>query len=133
MVDDCPDNRRLISLFCRKAGAEISLCNDGQAGFEAAMDAHNLGIPFDMILMDMQMPVMDGYEATMRLRAKGYRLPIVAFTAHAMAGDRERCLGVGCSDYLTKPVTAKALVERCVKWVAKGRELQQELAKKRAA
>lgn len=133
MVDDCPDNRRLISLFCRKAGAEIALCNDGQAGYDAAIEATNLGIPFDMILMDMQMPVMDGYEATMRLRAKGYRLPIVAFTAHAMAGDRERCLGVGCSDYLTKPVTAKALVERCVKWVAKGREVQHELQKKRAA
>ena len=107
VVDDGDTNRKLIRLVLSRAGAEVVMAENGLEAVEATRQ-HD----FDMILMDMQMPVMDGYTATGRLRDDGYDRPIVALTAHAMRGDAERCLSAGCSDYLTKPINPEKLLEK---------------------
>ena len=105
LVDDGETNRKLISLFLTRSGATVEMSENGALALHAAEQT-----PFDVILMDMQMPVMDGYTATARLREKGYQGPIIALTAHAMKGDREKCEAAGCSGYLAKPVNMDELV-----------------------
>jgi signal transduction histidine kinase/CheY-like chemotaxis protein len=107
LVEDGDTNRQLISLLLTTAGATVVCAENGQKGVWAAMQEH-----FDLILMDMQMPVMDGYTAARTLRSAGYTLPIIALTAHAMRDDQEKCLAAGCSDYLTKPVVIDQLFEK---------------------
>jgi signal transduction histidine kinase len=104
VVEDSKDNQMLVKLILARQGMNVDFANDGREGYERA-----LGGQYDLVLMDMQMPVMDGYQATSELRSNGYAKPIIALTAHAMKEDRERCLQAGCSDYLTKPIDSKAL------------------------
>jgi PAS domain S-box-containing protein len=111
LAEDGPDNQRLITFLLKKTGAEVTVACDGQDALDKAQACPAGRRPFDLILMDMQMPVMDGYEATRRLRQAGYDGPIIALTAHAMKYDRDKCLEAGCDDYLAKPVNRDKLLE----------------------
>jgi signal transduction histidine kinase len=108
LVDDTPANQMLISHVLRKRGHEVDLAHNGRDAIAKVRSR-----PFDVVLMDVQMPEMDGLEATAAIRALADvpRVPIVAMTAHAMPGDRERCLAAGMDDYLAKPIDVRKLAE----------------------
>lgn len=106
LAEDGPDNQRLIEALLTNAGAEVEIVPNGALAVQRA-----LAEPFDLILMDMQMPEMDGYQATRRLRSKGYDRPIIALTADALADDRDKCLKAGCTVYLAKPIDHDRLLD----------------------
>jgi signal transduction histidine kinase len=110
LAEDGPDNQRLIAFVLKKAGADVTLAENGLIARDKALAAQDAGTPFNVILMDMQMPVMDGYTATRELRDADYRGPIVALTANAMAGDEEKCREAGCDRYATKPIDRVSLL-----------------------
>ena len=99
VVDDSEDNQMILQFFLKQRGIEFRAAVNGAEALEK-MNSER----FDLILMDIQMPVMDGYTATKTLRENGYNLPIIALTAHAMKSDQELCLDAGCTEYLTKPI-----------------------------
>ncbi len=119
LVEDGPDNQRLIAFVLEKAGAEVSLASNGQVACDKVLSAMGEGRPFDVILMDIQMPIMDGYEATRRLRHAGYTAPIIALTANAMSGDDQKCIDAGCDDYLSKPIDQETFLPVVAKFAEK--------------
>jgi two-component system, sensor histidine kinase len=106
VVDDSLDNRVLLERYLSRLGHEIICAENGRQAVETA-----LGGEYDMVLMDIQMPEMDGFQALEKLREKKYGKPVVALTAYAMKGDREICLKKGFDDYLVKPVSRESLAE----------------------
>lgn len=124
LVEDGPDNQRLISFVLRKAGAKVEIFENGKLAVErltvdgTTEGALSLASDFDLVLMDMQMPEMDGYTATRILREKGFILPVMALTAHAMDTDEDSCLESGCNLRLTKPIDRSALIEACASVLA---------------
>lgn len=106
LVEDTIDNQILIGHFLRIAGAEVDIACNGEDGVKKALAGEH-----QVVLMDIQMPVMDGYAATRALRQQGYRKPIVALTAHAMIEERQRCMAAGCTDHLTKPIRRAQLID----------------------
>lgn len=115
MAEDNPINQRVGKLILQRAGFDIDLVADGNE----ALEAHRAN-PYDVILMDCQMPMMDGFEASRQIRSlKGQPQPvIIAVTANALVGERERCMNAGMDDYLSKPFQAEQLVAVVKKWSA---------------
>ncbi|HEY5087092.1 MAG TPA: response regulator [Gemmatimonadaceae bacterium] len=109
LVEDNEMNRDMLSRRLRKKGFEVDMALDGAQGVEMARSG-----AYDIVLMDMSLPVIDGWEATRQLRAipETRNVPIIALTAHAMAGDRDKAMDAGCSDYDTKPVEIDRLLHK---------------------
>jgi two-component system, sensor histidine kinase and response regulator len=109
LAEDNVVNQRIACLLLQKSGHSVLVVSNGKEALEALGQEH-----FDAVLMDLQMPVMDGLDATARLRARerisGDHVPVIAMTAHAMSGDRERCLAAGMDGYVSKPVQLDALL-----------------------
>jgi CheY-like chemotaxis protein len=112
LAEDNPINRRVLSQQLGGLGYEISEASNGLEAIELMEESE-----FDLVLMDCQMPELDGYETTTRLRMKGYNIPILALTAHAMSGERARCLQSGMDDHLAKPLSRDDLARALSKWM----------------
>ncbi len=109
LVEDAPENRLLFTCILQAAGVEVDIAVDGREGVEKALQGK-----YDLVLMDLQMPVLDGYAATRELRRAGFQRPIVALTAHALKEERQRCLAAGFSGHLSKPISRNAFLQSLV-------------------
>ena len=107
LIDDNAENRDSLSRRLERRGFEVLLAVDGRAGVDTALAEKP-----DLVLMDMNMPKVDGWEATRQIKAEMPTLPVIALTAHALAGDRERALQAGCTDYHTKPIDFPKLLSQ---------------------
>jgi signal transduction histidine kinase/ActR/RegA family two-component response regulator len=128
VAEDGPDNQRLISLILGRAGLQVTLVDDGEQAFAKIKECEASGSGIDLVLTDMQMPIMDGYTLARRLRETGYMKPIIALTAHALAGDREKCVAAGCNDYTCKPIHRAQLLEKISVWLGQTQGTNKALA-----
>lgn len=113
LAEDSPDSQRLLLHHLRRAGADVTLVDNGRRAIEAVAEARVNERPFELIVMDMQMPELSGEDATRNLRSLGDTTPVLALTACALPSDRDRCLRAGCSAFLAKPVEAGRLTQVC--------------------
>ncbi len=118
LAEDGIDNQKLIGYLLTRAGAEVAIVGTGTAAVKHLLDAIAQGKPPDVVLMDMQMPELDGYGATRLLREQNVTTRIVALTAHAMATDRDKCLQAGCDDFVTKPINRDVLLNAVLRNVS---------------
>lgn len=113
VVDDSPDNRTIVNMFLKSIGANIVEASNGLEGYEIATRQN-----FDLVLMDIQMPIMDGYQAMQKLNASGYGKPVVALTAHAFKEEKDRCIAAGFTGYITKPINRTSLLKNVCELIA---------------
>lgn len=111
VVEDSPDNQMLVNIFLSKAGSKVEFADNGKDGIHKALNND-----YDIVFMDIQMPVMGGHEATKELRKLGYNKPIIALSAHAMTKERDKSFEVGCNGHLVKPIDRKKLLEAVVQF-----------------
>jgi signal transduction histidine kinase/DNA-binding response OmpR family regulator len=123
LAEDGLDNQQLLTMHLTMAGADVTLAENGRIAIDRATTG-----AFDLILMDMQMPELDGYSATSELRRLGFTLPIVALTAHAMSDDRAKCIAAGCTDYLTKPIDKELLLRTVASYLNKSDAVRSSIA-----
>ncbi len=128
LAEDVEVNRRLLSRILERSGLRVEEAENGRIAVEKALAAEAAGEPYDIVFMDMQMPEMDGYEASSRLRDQGYRSPIVALTSHSLPEERERCLGAGCAEFMTKPVDRLELLKVLSRFLPGPADGQERLA-----
>ncbi|NQU25270.1 MAG: response regulator [Candidatus Nealsonbacteria bacterium] len=126
LAEDSPDSQRLLAFFLRKAGAEVAIADNGKVAMEMALAAtgpdaqgNDRPEPFDVVLMDIDMPVMNGLEATRRLRQEGYRGPIIALTAHTLSHHIQQCLDAGCNHHVSKPIDRNKLTSTVARFAKK--------------
>ena len=121
LADDGDTNRRFVCLVLKQVGVTVTEAKNGQEAVDLATSQE-----FDLVLMDMQMPIMDGYTATRALREKGITIPIIALTANAIVGDKKKCLEAGCSDYLSKPIRHDLLLRTVTETLLQGENDRSE-------
>jgi PAS domain S-box-containing protein len=112
LAEDNEATLKLISLRLRQAGAEVVTAENGMEALDRSNDASRTGRPFDLVIIDMQMPVLDGYDAVRQLRSRGFTKPILACTAFAMSEDRDECIRMGCDDFISKPIQWDRLMSK---------------------
>jgi CheY-like chemotaxis protein len=117
LAEDVPDVQHVVARILRVGNVQVETAENGRVACEMAEKSRAEGRPYDLILMDIRMPEMDGYAATQWLREHGWEGPIVALTAYAMAGDREKSLAAGCNDYVAKPLAARELRELLARYL----------------
>jgi CheY-like chemotaxis protein len=117
VAEDNAINQKIVRIMLQKAGCEVLAVDDGNQAVEA-VQAH----PFDLVLMDLHMPQLDGLQATKQIRSLGTNVkevPIIALTASAFTDDRDRCLAAGMNDFITKPIKLDYLLEKCTFWATR--------------
>ena len=121
LAEDSKDSQRVLRFYLERLGLTIELAENGRNAVDRGMSE-----PFDLILMDIQMPELDGYSATRLLRRLGFQRPIIALTAHSVEGNAERCLAAGCNDFLNKPVEIQRLSETLQRFLAVDESIEPE-------
>ncbi len=106
LAEDSPDNQLIVSLMLKAAGAEVAVVDNGQAVLDQLQRQS-----YDVVLMDITMPVMDGFEAILRLRSEGNQVPVFALTAYSLDEERQKCLESGFTGHISKPIDRAALLE----------------------
>ena len=130
VVDDQPSVHSLVKYYVEAAGGEVIPAHNGEEALQGEEQCRQEGRPVDLVLLDMDMPVMDGYSTAEHLRARGFQRPVIALTARALTEDRDKCLAAGCDEYVTKPVDWQILIQLIARFA--GEISADDLARRRS-